>query len=242
MASISNNQESINKVQKILNKNDRISSLSDPLLIHILSFLPTKYAVGTSILSLRWKCLWASVPTLDFDSKLWFELNSDVRLSSNFLNFVERVLFNHDLSCIQKFRLYCIERKEHKLSRICTWIGVAIQRGVQELDIRIGVTEEQNYLPSSLFTCPTLVVLKLGLLVCFSVPRSVHFKTLKVLHISLGLSSNELTRNLFRNCPVLEDLIIKGDIPCNERLFFDVSTPALKSFKFDIDTDDGEDV
>ncbi|PNX99113.1 F-box/LRR-repeat protein, partial [Trifolium pratense] len=46
---------------------DRISELPDPILSHILSFIPTKLAATTSILSKRWKSVWHSVLTLDFD-------------------------------------------------------------------------------------------------------------------------------------------------------------------------------
>ncbi|CAL5201559.1 unnamed protein product [Lathyrus oleraceus] len=48
---------------------ERISELHDSILCHILSFLPTKHAATTSILSKRWKSLWLSVLTLDFDCK-----------------------------------------------------------------------------------------------------------------------------------------------------------------------------
>ena len=51
---------------------DGINRLPYKVLCHILSFLPTKYAVGTSILSTTWKNLWSSVPNLDFDDELLF--------------------------------------------------------------------------------------------------------------------------------------------------------------------------
>ncbi|XP_059670829.1 putative F-box/FBD/LRR-repeat protein At5g22670 [Cornus florida] len=80
--------------------------------------------------------------------------------------------------------------------------------------------------------CPTFI-LKLGVGLSFSaVPRSVHFKSLKVLHVSIDRPNNDLAQNLFSNCPVLEDLFILGNVESDEELVFDVSVPALKNFKF----------
>ncbi|KAM6576165.1 hypothetical protein CsatB_028002 [Cannabis sativa] len=49
---------------------DRISKLPDPLIIHILSSLPTEQVVRTCILSKRWKHIWYSVPTLFFSNNI----------------------------------------------------------------------------------------------------------------------------------------------------------------------------
>lgn len=47
---------------------DHISGLLDEVLSHILSFLPTKLAALTSVLSTRWRNLLTLVPNLDISS------------------------------------------------------------------------------------------------------------------------------------------------------------------------------
>nr|XP_027062783.1 uncharacterized protein LOC113689155 isoform X2 [Coffea arabica] len=49
---------------------DRLSALSDSVLCHILSFVPTKLAASTSILSTRWRYIFFGVPKLDLDDSL----------------------------------------------------------------------------------------------------------------------------------------------------------------------------
>jgi hypothetical protein len=48
---------------------DRISDLPDPILCDILYSFPTEFAATTSVLSKRWRDLWLSVLSLDFDSR-----------------------------------------------------------------------------------------------------------------------------------------------------------------------------
>ncbi|XP_026433494.1 F-box/LRR-repeat protein At3g59200-like [Papaver somniferum] len=45
---------------------DRIGELPEPLIHHILSFLPIKSIASTTILSKKWNNLWLSLPVLDF--------------------------------------------------------------------------------------------------------------------------------------------------------------------------------
>ncbi|CAI0413398.1 unnamed protein product [Linum tenue] len=45
---------------------DRLSSLPDPILCHVLSFLDTKSVVQTSVLSQRWRSTWKHISVLNF--------------------------------------------------------------------------------------------------------------------------------------------------------------------------------
>ncbi|KAM7528253.1 hypothetical protein LguiB_031663 [Lonicera macranthoides] len=228
MASLASSQGLL-KMAKTWNGEDRISSLPDSVIVHILSFLPTKWGIATSILSTRWKHLWASVPILSFKSFI----EDDPELTSRFMNFVDRALFLHDLSCIQSFHIKC--GKGIDTSRLNAWITLLIRRRIQELDISIS-TYKRLKLPLDLFTCESLVVLKLQPYLRLDVPSSIFFPSLKTLHISLGLPNNDLTERLFSSCPVLENLSIDGRINNFNPLLFNISSPVLKSLEIDLFT------
>jgi hypothetical protein len=57
------------------NEQDMISDLSDCLLLHILSFLNTKQAVQTCILSKRWINLWKNLPSLTLSHFDFWNIN-----------------------------------------------------------------------------------------------------------------------------------------------------------------------
>ncbi|KAI8552775.1 hypothetical protein RHMOL_Rhmol06G0293900 [Rhododendron molle] len=216
---------------------DRISKLPDSVLCHILSFLPTKYAVGTSILSTRWQYLWTSVATLDFnDSELFNKRHhtngiGDAEVDLRFTNFVNTVLLVSDVSCLEKFNL--------KLESLCyfgivkAWISTAIKRNVQKLELRYSARHHFDgqipiQLPHMLFICKTLVDLRLNGNISLNVPDSVWLPSLKILEIKEVIYENgDSAHNLIHGCPALEDLHIY-------RLYFDkqkvlnISVPTLK--------------
>lgn len=204
---------------------DRISELPDLVLNRIVSFLATKYAVRTSVLSTRWKDIWASSPNLDF----YDEYKPD---KAGFMAFVDRVLSYRNSSDIQKFRLHC--SKVEDFSRVCGWICTAIKHNVVEVDLNFGSDGDQTYeLPESLFLSKTLVVLKLVSKCITFNPQSGSFPSLKVLDVHLYHPDNDSMKKLFSRCPILEDLIISATIG-DRVLNFKVSAPELKTFKVDL--------
>ncbi|XP_019096391.1 PREDICTED: F-box protein At1g19070-like [Camelina sativa] len=64
---------------------DRINGLSDDIICHILSFLRIKESALTSILSKRWRNLFAFTPNLHFD-------DCEVGSGRSFIDFIDRLL------------------------------------------------------------------------------------------------------------------------------------------------------
>ncbi|KAL6205893.1 hypothetical protein ACLB2K_023145 [Fragaria x ananassa] len=217
---------------------DKISQLPDAVLSHILSFLATKDAVRTSILSTRWKNIWASVPYLDFEHKYSHEpgYRSD---HDGFVSFVDRVLYYRDSSDIQRFRLHftCFDEDS---SHVDGWVRTAIRRNVVELDLHVNVMawagEKMFELPKSVFLCKTLVVLKLTSS-CFSYapPKSGCFPNLKFLHIRIDYPDKDLMEKLFTYFPLLEDLTIEGKMPSDLSCKFKLFVPELKKLSINLD-------
>ncbi|KAM1755604.1 hypothetical protein ACFX12_007920 [Malus domestica] len=129
---------------------DRISQLPDPVLCRMLSSIPTKYAVRTSVLSKRWKNVWAFVPNIDLDdeNEHFYRRNRDTNDYVRFSMFVDRVLFLHETN-IHKFRLHCSNVED--FAPIEGWIRSAIGRNAVEFDLLVESFTNQNFkLPQNL--------------------------------------------------------------------------------------------
>ncbi|XP_017641007.1 F-box protein At4g22280-like [Gossypium arboreum] len=189
---------------------DRISDLHDSILIHILSFLSTKEAIKTSVLSTRWRYLFDLLPNIDFDleedlcRKNIKSYSTDV--IENYMCSVDKMLLFCNTTNVNKFGFKCWIRMIGS-DRFNGWISAAVDRGVKHLDLSTSV------LPSStlpIFTCKTLVSLKLGKYFVLNVPKDVHLPNLKTLHLhSVGFLNDDSVKGLFSGCPHLEDMVTR---------------------------------
>ncbi|XP_059658869.1 F-box/LRR-repeat protein At3g59200-like [Cornus florida] len=196
---------------------DMISNLPTCLIGHILSFLPTKNAVATSVLSTKWKYLWTSITNLDFDDGLLYASATPWKgneqrqslVEKSFVNFVYHVR-SRNVSNLHKFRLRCT--RSYDVSHVNAWVSTALSRNPRELHL-----SKTGSLPHELFT-----------LVCL--------QSLKILVIdSLKFSDDDSFYRLFSSCPVLEDLSIENCDLGNISVF-NISAPNLKSLTMNCGT------
>ncbi|XP_071723476.1 F-box/LRR-repeat protein At3g59190-like [Rutidosis leptorrhynchoides] len=157
-----------------------LSDLPDGILEHILSYLPTKIAVRTSVLSRRWEFLWTSLKNLEFYEHHIFNVcgvpcipEVGRRNRKLFMDFVDRVLLLNDVRRLEKFSLAC--KVKDDVSRIETWMLAAIRRNPKELLIGFHAREELERdevltVPHSWFSYEELEVLKVDIGPGFHLP------------------------------------------------------------------------
>ncbi|CAN6558392.1 unnamed protein product [Malus baccata var. baccata] len=213
---------------------DRISALPNEVLCHILSFLPTKYVVRTTVLSKKWNNIWTSVPNLYFCDDDYPNVNA-------FISFVDHVLDSPDLSRIQKFHLRC-DHDYFEPPPIDRWIHSAIRRKVVELDLCVSHLDPDDNLelPQTNFMCETLEVLKLQFHFIAHPLTSRCFPNLKFLYVLIHHPDIESVKNVLSYLPVLEGLRIGGSLDDYdvESLDINISAPALKTLAICLEFDD----
>ncbi|XP_026664913.2 putative F-box/FBD/LRR-repeat protein At4g03220 isoform X2 [Phoenix dactylifera] len=151
VASESNVQElELGKKKKSQEEADRISCLHDAIIYHIFSFVSTIDVVQTSILARRWRHLWTSVPTLDFDDDEFSIANGE----DEFVHFVNKVQSCYKAQQIQRYHLSIKQARNSNFLE--TWVRFAVEHNVQELylDLPHGRPFEVSF-------CQSVRVLKL---------------------------------------------------------------------------------
>ncbi|MBA0647381.1 hypothetical protein Goklo_015271, partial [Gossypium klotzschianum] len=216
---------------------DRISNFPDHIRCHILSFLPIKAAVRTSIISTKWRYLFASISTIKFDGYLMSGLTE--RNLDSFKNFVDRLLKFPDQVSLDCFRLNDIiswNDEDHNFD-VSDWICAALCRGVKEIDL--DLENLWDILPALLFTCHSLVTLKLVAKLDavgseIKVPSDVCLGNLKTLQLRNSVLFGDSIHRLISNCHVLEDLAF---IECGFDNISEVNiqSPSLKRLVLEFD-------
>ncbi|CAA0815969.1 F-box/LRR-repeat protein [Striga hermonthica] len=200
---------------------DRLSALPDNIISHILSFLPINISVSTIILARRWRFMWAHFPNLDFDGR-----SHDNETGT--WDIINRVMSNPRLHSINTFCLKC--RRSHlNENKVEKWFA---GRNINNLSLTLS-SEMQSLmhaLPRAIFTCKTLVELRLT---CCALPSlsgdDISLPRLKKLHLNfVPFEADETLHKLLCYCPVLDDLSIEG---CLHGKFY-ITSPTMKKLKY----------
>ncbi|CAL1395832.1 unnamed protein product [Linum trigynum] len=212
---------------------DRLSSLPGEILSHILSFLETKYAVSTSILSQRWKYLWTRVSILDLVDSLHVPSQEPRDLA--FSRFVDRVLSEHmNLNSLRRLRLLFSTNSRPSSSFWCKMELDSNASQLEEIDVRPPRHSGMRGLPQSFYALKNLMVLKLDFVMLTPGDGYVFLPSLKVLQLfSVEITDCESLARLFSGCPVLETLRMKYCYSSisdkNENYVITASLPSLKN-------------
>jgi hypothetical protein len=148
---------------------DRISNLPDCVLTRILSFLPTKTSVQTSILSSRWQHLWQHLSVLYFKDNSHYYYYHDrhperFKIFALLVNSVFTLLRNPrgirkiTLECAYSLLLY----DQFRRYSVDTWVRSVIGPHLEELNLTLYAHYQGSgfKLPQTLFTSNNLVSLR----------------------------------------------------------------------------------
>lgn len=207
-------------------KVDRITQLPDDTISRILSFLPTKEAVRTSILSKRWKSQWRKTPVLVFDFPPQISGDRDPGYA-DFLppcvitepaEVVSNVLSRHDFPMVEKFEIFAYVC-DFNQDRFDQNISFAISRCVKELILNFRGPRGAPYLklPQSVFRHALLEKLRTSF--CSLLPNveeEVTWKNLK--EFSATYCELQLLGNILSGSPALGSLKLES---CNFDLVID---------------------
>ncbi|KAJ3687732.1 hypothetical protein LUZ61_016896 [Rhynchospora tenuis] len=200
-------------MERMENENpDRISSLSDDLIVSILSHLPAKEVAQTLILSKRWRNLWAIVPSLCFDI---CNLDGDCEKINDF---VGKFLLKRDgATDTQKFGIlgqgimHSCESFDPVYPETNKWITYAVKHNVKALELRFCGYCTRCF-PVCLLACETLETLKLQRNNWNFVKlksSAVHLPKLRNLYLDQMNFCNDNLEKVLMGCPNLQDLTME---------------------------------
>ncbi|CAI8595635.1 unnamed protein product [Vicia faba] len=184
---------------------DRISELPDSILCQILSILPTKLVASTSLLSKRWRNVWLSIFTLNFNDESFKNFET-------FQKFVYSTMFllRDQKNSIHSFTLKLGNSSGFNQQQFNRIFKFVMQRGVQNIDFNMSDKKRAIKLPLCILNVKTLTVLKLENIKIRDSDQ-VDFPRLKTLYFDrVYFSSLDYFVKFLNGCPILEDLNTKS--------------------------------
>ncbi|XP_052209116.1 F-box/FBD/LRR-repeat protein At1g13570-like [Diospyros lotus] len=208
---------------------DRISYLPNDVIEKILTCMPTKDAVRTSVLSKKWRYNWVTIPKLEFDYA-FYEKSITTRESwttstNEFVLTICQVLLLHR-GPILKFKLQLSALEN--CSAVDQLIPLVSINGVRDLTLDI-MSDEPYELPSSLFSCVQLEHLELHDCLFVPPPRFNGFSKLHSLELHEVIITSEVFSGLISNCPLLKELKLVDPASFSD---LEITAPNLHSLYY----------
>ncbi|XP_045788788.1 putative F-box/FBD/LRR-repeat protein At1g66290 isoform X2 [Trifolium pratense] len=227
------------------NVDDMISDLPEGVLLHILSLLPTKDVVRTSVLATKWRHLWTYLSVFDF--KIPYPLyNKSKDQNQNSVNclldLVGRLL--RKSNCVERLSIDIFEIAVDG-DKVSSLISSASKHKLQYLKLSLGVPipNDKFALPHCFSAFESLNELCLGLKFTLCIPSDICFPSLKKLVVSdVTFANEESVQQLFSGCPVLQELTLYNCYWENiEQISVAISTLRKLTIYFDLCCVDDED-
>uniref|UniRef100_A0ACD6AFC4 Uncharacterized protein n=1 Tax=Avena sativa TaxID=4498 RepID=A0ACD6AFC4_AVESA len=130
---------------------DRLSALPDELLHHVLSFLPSRRAVQTGVLSKRWTGLWRSVRRID----IRFDVHTPNYVYNSYSKekwekaevFINNLFKFHDAPSLDAFQIYIGSNHNDLLPTIDRWVCQGMEYLPHDVEIVYSSIEGAYMLP-----------------------------------------------------------------------------------------------
>ncbi|KAJ4718754.1 F-box domain containing protein [Melia azedarach] len=201
----------IKKKRRRIDKVDRISSLPEPLLQHIMLFLPFQQVAQTSLVSKVWRQAWLTFPVLEFnefDERNRYQRPYQwVKRISQIRPYWEQIvqIRHRNRVGVRKFKLKTADKE---LADRCA--SYAIENNVKELQLNIWYTDQID--PSEWYNVPPIVLSSksidvLTLIHCkLESTRSDLKLSLRKLCLIKVRCDDQVINNIFLRCGLLEYL------------------------------------
>ncbi|XP_027063057.2 putative F-box/LRR-repeat protein At3g58880 [Coffea arabica] len=176
-----------------------------------------KEAAATSILSPGWRYLLTSIPVINLvfndtsDELDPIQRENSHLKFSRYIDFCINLIRQRNTAPIRKFGLtifppWLCERFQLQMDSLISALPLC---NVQELEIFLFENDAERSNLLGIFTCKTLVVLKMDRQVDLDIPNSVALPDLKVLRLEcLSMVGKDSLDMLIRGCPLLEELYL----------------------------------
>ncbi|XP_074298962.1 F-box protein At4g09920-like [Silene latifolia] len=217
---------------------DRLSTLSDDILIEIISYLPLRLAIVTGSLSRRWRGLWTNRTSIDINNRTLGVSPYKFSFYIVFRNITKQIRS----PSIQSFFLELDMYTPYWETTLNSWLHQICCSNVQQLKLTWPdfYSHPKPILPCNFFQVRSLVSVELDQMFGWVFPENgdqINLPNLKKLSLKFHGSQHKCIEKLIKMSPLLEDLSLKLEdkgTSCNIIMNYSHQNLRRLSLKLDI--------